>query len=215
MKEFYHSRKQCSRPRIFALLSQRSHPREYSGSDILRIECAFDGKLLCVADRTEFSTIPDLPSEIVVLYDRPMRSTDTKLFKQLHQLDPAESTFRSYFHAARHALLELGSCASDLVWRRALKDTESRVLSYEEDEEVDSQVGEKLGKGKSGIRGTIKNWVYAMPNLDSSSKGYNVTPKFSRLVQILDSCKPYGETFRGIVFGKLLGLDFRHKCSTA
>jgi endoribonuclease Dicer len=160
-----------------------------------------------MADRTEFSTIPDLPSEIVVLYDRPMRSTDTKLFKQLHQLESAESTFRSYFHAARHALLELGSCASDLVWRRALKDIESRVPSlYEEDEEVDSQVGEKLGKGRSSIRGTIKNWVYAMPNLDSSSKGYNVTPKFSRLVQILDSCKPYGETFRGIVFGEPLAL---------
>ena len=202
MNEFYHPTNQLSRPRILALLF-RSNPENYSVSDILKLENVFNAKLSTAGSRlTEVSLVQDFPSEIVVLYDCPMRSADTKLFKQLHHLDPGETTFGPYFQAARYTLLEVGACASDLVWRRALKDIETRVPPSYEDEEVDGQAGEKPGKARSIIRRTIKNWVYAMPNLDSSSKGYNVTPKFSRLVQILDSCKPYGESFRGIVFGK-------------
>lgn len=40
-----------------------------------------------------------------------------------------------------------------------------------------------------------------MPNLDFSSREFNVTPKFAKLVQILKACEPQGDVFRGIIFG--------------
>jgi endoribonuclease Dicer len=134
------------------------------------------------------------PREEVSLYDRSPRSFETRLSKQLHQVESSENVFRREFKAVRHVLLELGACASDLVWRRTLLQTDT---------------GRSLRKGYDAsvndveltVRDIIKNCVFSMPNLDPSSRGFNVTPKFARLMQILKSCEPYGESFRGIVFG--------------
>jgi endoribonuclease Dicer len=54
------------------------------------------------------------------------------------------------------------------------------------------------------VKNVVKNWIFAMPNLDYTSRGYNVTPKLVKLVQILKACEPQGELFRGIVFGNIL-----------
>jgi endoribonuclease Dicer len=55
---------------------------------------------------------------------------------------------------------------------------------------------------KAKIRDTIKDWAFAMPNLHSGSRGFNITPKFLKLIKILKSCQPHGDSFRGIVFGE-------------
>jgi endoribonuclease Dicer len=97
----------------------------------------------------------------------------------------------------------MGSCASDLVWRRALSDLDVSVsLAYNEDEE---HAKEYVALFET--REIIKNWEYTMPNLDPSSRGLNVTPKFLKLVQVLQSCRPHEDSFRGIVFGERFPLS--------
>ena len=96
----------------------------------------------------------------------------------------------------------MGSCASDLIWRRALKDIEANVPpTYDEDEDAQGQPTISPEKARIGIRDIVKNWVFTMPNLDPTSRGFNVTPKFAKLVQVLKACKVHGDNFRGIIFG--------------
>jgi endoribonuclease Dicer len=102
----------------------------------------------------------------------------------------------------------MGSCASDLVWRRALSDLDVSVsLAYNEDEE---QAKEYVALFET--REIIKNWEYTMPNLDPSSRGLNVTPKFLKLVQVLQSCRPHEDSFRGVIFGEHLLSPLKPGC---
>jgi endoribonuclease Dicer len=73
---------------------------------------------------------------------------------------------------------------------------------FEEDDALaDSPAkGEKV---RQDVLGTIKDWTFTMPNLDTSSRGFNVSPKLSKLVQILQAFKVEGDTFRGIVLGEV------------
>jgi endoribonuclease Dicer len=145
---------------------------------------------------------PLRPTEIVVLYEPPSKLTFTPLYKHLREVDKEEKYSRRHFSAALHVLLDMGSCASDLVWRRALSDLDVSVpLAYNEDEEHAKEYVTLFE-----TREIVKNWEYTMPNLDSSSRGLNVTPKFLKLVQILQSCRPHEDSFRGIVFGEHLPL---------
>ena len=140
---------------------------------------------------------PRRPSEVVVLYEPPSKLTFTPLYKHLREVDKEEKYSRRHFSAALQVLLDMGSCASDLVWRRALSDLDVSVsLAYNEDEE---HAKEYVALFET--REIIKNWEYTMPNLDPSSRGLNVTPKFLKLVQVLQSCRPHEDSFRGIVFG--------------
>jgi len=153
-------------------------------------------------------TGPLRPTEVVVLYEPPSKLTFTPLYKHLREVDKEEKYSCRHFSAALRVLLDMGSCASDLVWRRALSDLDISVpRAYNEDED---QANEYVTLFET--REIIKNWEYTMPNLDSSSRGLNVTPKFLKLVQILQSCRPHEDSFRGIVFGEHLpslqpGLD--------
>jgi endoribonuclease Dicer len=142
------------------------------------------------------------PSEVVVLYEAPSKLTFTPLYKHLRDVDKEEKYSRRHFSAALQVLLDMGSCASDLVWRRALSDLDVSVShAYDEDEEHAKEYVTLFE-----TREIIKNWEYTMPNLDPSSRGLNVTPKFLKLVQILQSCRPHEDSFRGIIFGKFLRL---------
>ncbi|KIJ20171.1 hypothetical protein PAXINDRAFT_126718 [Paxillus involutus ATCC 200175] len=130
------------------------------------------------------------PTEVVIQYEPAYANADTKLTQQVRQLDHDESMCRNLFRDAHHALNELGPCASDLVWRRATK--ESGIIPEHDDD--------PMAKAASDIRDLIKNWVFTMPNANPSSRGFNVTPKFSRLIQVLKACEPHGDNFRGIIF---------------
>lgn len=209
MNDFYRITDVLLRPRVFAIVISPAGRKFHFDSGMLKLESALDAKVFGISEekRAEILALPDRPNEIVVPYGPLLRTAETRLFKQLRQFDPAEALFRRQFMAARHALAEVGSCASDLIWRRALKEIEANVSpSYEEDEDVHSQPNISPDKARARVRDTIKNWVFNMPNLDPSSRGFNVTPKFAKLVQILKSCKLYGDNFRGIVFG----LCYRH-----
>jgi endoribonuclease Dicer len=154
---------------------------------------------------------PLRPSEVVVLYEPTSKLTFTPLYKHLREVDKEEKYSRRHFSASLQVLLDMGSCASDLVWRRALSDLDVSVsLAYNEDEE---HAKEYVALFET--REIIKNWEYTMPNLDPSSRGLNVTPKFLKLVQVLQSCRPHEDSFRGIIFGEYLSpleLGFDNDC---
>ncbi|KAF9247216.1 hypothetical protein BU15DRAFT_39362 [Melanogaster broomeanus] len=130
------------------------------------------------------------PSEVVIPYDPAYAKSDTRLTQQVRLLDVGGSICRNLFRDAHHALYELGPCASDLVWRRAIKETG----------EIAEQDDDPMVQAAHDIRDLVKNWVFSMPNANLSSRGYNVTPKFSKLIQVLKACEAYGDDFRGIIF---------------
>ena len=155
--------------------------------------------------RESLLSLPDKPLELVVYYEPQVQMDDTPLIKTLRMFDPHMSLFRRHFRNSKYALGEIGACACDLVWRRALKDmdTESTYdnFVFEEDDELQAGSDAAIRKAKNSIKNTIRNWMFTMPNLDSSSRGFNVTPKFAKLLEILQACEPQGDAFRGIIFG--------------
>ncbi|KAI0321813.1 hypothetical protein OF83DRAFT_1097304 [Amylostereum chailletii] len=165
------------------------HPRKRYKSAATRIS-AFDS-----------ASSPASPTEVVIFFERLARLPLTALYKRLHQVDKEETHLHRYFSAARHVLVEVGSCASDLIWRRALGDIESSLSPIDEDDEDDhTNPGVVERAIKLEVANVIKHWDFSMPNLDPSSRGFNVTPKFLKLVQVLKSCQPYGDSFRGVIF---------------
>ncbi|KAG1892562.1 hypothetical protein F4604DRAFT_1875874 [Suillus subluteus] len=133
---------------------------------------------------------PSLTSKpAVILYDALLANAESKLMEALHEIDPEESSFTNTFRASRYALAEVGLCASDLVWRRAIREY---AANRNDDDDPVFEIANK-------IRDLVKNWVFAMPNLNLSSRGFNVTPKFVQLIHVLKSCGTYGDKFRGIV----------------
>lgn len=197
MSDFYARADPTLRPRIVACFPERL-PFD---ARMLKLEETLCSKVCGVSDdmREYILAMPNRPTELVVFYERASQYTYTPLYKQLLQIDPDESLFPRLFSAARHNLAEVGPSASDLVWRRALP--EIAALNPVVDDEEDDYVLSPEAEAALRIRDVIKNWVFAMPNLDPSSRGFNVLPKFLKLVHILRSCQAYGDAFRGIVFG--------------
>jgi len=138
------------------------------------------------------------PRELVVLFERPSKSSFTPLYKQLRLVDKEELILHLHFTAARHALVDLGSCASDLVWRRAIHDLDAAL--YHDADDDDDKVDTNLGIAKLQMRDVIRTGNIPCPILTLRPR-FNVTPKFMRLVHILKSCQEYGDTFRCIIFG--------------
>lgn len=206
MSEFYRTADSLARPRIFALVSLPNDRQAIFDSKMLKLEQTLISRVFGVSDdrRAEILALPDRPNEVVVLYDAARKSTETRLLKQLHQLDPTEFIFRRHYRDSRHALEEVGSCASDLVWRRALKGIETGLMvgheDIDDDDDLDIDIP-ALDMLKARIYKVVKNWTFTMPNLDPSSRGFNVSHKFLRLIQVLNTFKAYGEGFRGIIFG--------------
>ncbi|THH17944.1 hypothetical protein EW146_g2946 [Bondarzewia mesenterica] len=202
MTEFYSTANERSRPRILACLSSQL----FFDVTMLKLEDTLKAIVFGVSDdtRANLLSIPDCPNEIVMFYEQPSKHTFTLLYKQLRQIDKEESIERYHFSEARHALTEVGSCASDLVWRRALNDIEASIRSIHDDEEEDDDDEPDSvvmqTRARVQMRNIIRNWIFTMPNLDPSSRGFNVTPKFLKLVNILRTCQPYRDTFRGIIF---------------
>ncbi|KIK99243.1 hypothetical protein PAXRUDRAFT_30619 [Paxillus rubicundulus Ve08.2h10] len=130
------------------------------------------------------------PTEVVIQYEPAYAHADTKLTQQVRQFDHDESMCRNLFRDAHHALDELGPCASDLVWRRATKET-GIIPGHDVD---------PMAEAAGDIRDLVDNWVFTMPNANPSSRGFNITPKFYRLIQVLKACEPHGDNFRGIIF---------------
>ncbi|KAF9569018.1 ribonuclease III [Agrocybe pediades] len=208
MIDFYRPNDTVSRPRIFALVSLLGDRQAHFDSKLLKLEQTFFSRVWGVSDRQreEILALPDRPNEVVVLYDPARKSTETRLLKHLHQLDPAESIFHRHYRDSRHALEEVGPCASDLVWRRALKNVEAGLPMGHDDIDEDDPGIPATDRMKAKIYRVVKNWSFTMPNLDPSSRGFNVSHKFLKLMQVLSTFRTHGEGFRGIIFVQRRGI---------
>lgn len=177
----------CRSPSIFVRPRILAFSSPMTGVDIKTME-----RLLLA--ETAYSIPQRLcPPQVVIQYEPSHTRPHTKLTQDIHQLDPSGNVCESLFRDAHCALQELGSCASDLVWRRALKE----IGTISEQDTDDS-----IEKGANEIRDLIENWDFSMPNANPSSRGFNVTPKFFRLTQVLRAHEPCGDDFRGIILGE-------------
>lgn len=155
-------------------------------------------------NQIELHAFSDRPTEIIVVYRPSLLSEETRLCKRLHQFDPEEVFFPRHFNSSRLALAEIGSYASDQVWRSALEDIEDTDLPFSIVETSGSSLDNiSKQKAKLSICESIKSWPMPVPNFDPSSPEFNVTPKFAKLVQVLKSCRSQDEAFRCIIFGWL------------
>ena len=135
------------------------------------------------------------PIQVVVKYEPTHTKLQSKLIQNIYQLDPSGSICKPLLTDAHYALEELGCCASDLVWRRAWKEV-GLIPEHDEDDPVEKRASE--------IRNLIDNWDFSMPNTNPSSRGFNLTSKFSQLIRILKAYRPCGDDFRGIILGEPL-----------
>jgi endoribonuclease Dicer len=166
---------------------------------MLQLELTLDCRVFGVSEerRQEIIHLPNNPNETIVLYDSvAQKVSQTPLYQKLLKLDPSKKHWRRFFRAADIAFSKLGNCASDLVWRLALKEIEAKIPTWQEDDDPDSIHGIQIR-----MRDTVRNWTFTMPNLNPSAPGFNVTHKFLRLVQVLETCENYGENFRALIFG--------------
>ncbi|KAF8591451.1 ribonuclease III [Ramaria rubella] len=206
MLEFYRSALRDERPRIFGMMTPVTDSKFIYDLGVLKLEKLLDATMTGVSSvaRDQIMALPDKPNELVIFYDPYLKlgRLETPLLRQLRKIDPNMQSFRKQFKGAKYVGYELGSCASDLLWRKALREMdEITTLGYvddDDDERRDPLI--KAAMLQEKVKNTVKNWIFAMPNLDYTSRGYNVTPKLAKLVQILKACEPQGESFRGIVF---------------
>ncbi|KAF9055191.1 ribonuclease III [Hymenopellis radicata] len=140
--------------------------------------------------------VSGFPRESIVLYDPCLRSHSQSLDISIAHSTRQHAFFNPYATASQQINEELGLCASDLSWKRALVDIENSLPLHGDAEDVTDVTARMRLKA----RDVIKSWTFSMPNLNIYTVGCNVSPKFLRLVQVLKACEPMRKGFRGIVF---------------
>lgn len=193
MKNFYMATDQLLRPRILGFLP--SLPQNVP-SDISDLEGIMDSKLLHIDDYS-FNRPSTHFSELVLFYERTRLAVTPILVEQLESLrslEPTDGFVLNYSEDSRCVLEEVGTCASDIFWRHALRE-------FNESSSCDIRVESNRRPIQKSIQDCIRDWTFTLPNLDPASPKFNVTHKFVMLVKALRSCGPYGETFRGVILG--------------
>ncbi|KIM21363.1 hypothetical protein M408DRAFT_104950 [Serendipita vermifera MAFF 305830] len=193
------------KPRLLGLLLQHTTDGTFEFSiDHRSLELRFESTFHGISEkkRMEVEKLAEKPCELVVRFSPPSKVVDTALCKHLRTFDKKGEIYGKEFKSAKAVLREVGSFASDWIWRRALKTMDEHpmdvIFEEEEDLHVDSAVRE--AKIRQDVYRTIKNWTFTMPNLDPTSRGFNVSPKIAKLVQVLQCFQKDGDNFRGIVF---------------
>ncbi|KAK7049611.1 Dicer-like protein 1 [Paramarasmius palmivorus] len=120
------------------------------------------------------------PTEIAVSYDHHDSCEKSTICSKISSIPISGKVVQRQLVLSRYALSEVGPWAADWVWKRAL---ETGIL-----------VNEK------GIHSLVRTSEFRTPHLDLCSDKFNLSPKVVKLIQILKSCEPYGDSFRGIVF---------------
>lgn len=172
-----------ARPRIL-VLSTTLQPIS-PGSAVHQFAKSLNASLLGFSGSEVTSGSQSLSMELVVTYLRQEVLQETLLCKKLRDCDPEGRYLGRHFRRAKLALGELGPCAADLVWREA-------CAALSEDQGLRAPL--------SRAQELVKHWPFKLPNLDLSSRNMNVTHKFMRFAQILESFRSFGDSFRGIVF---------------
>jgi endoribonuclease Dicer len=183
-------------PRVLVLFPtlQRDIP---AGSNVPHLRDILDATLLVPSgsdSNMNSSSLQTRPAELVITYHRQEIIQETLLCQKLRECDPESAYLGQYFRDANLVLRELGPCAADLVWREAFGPTSIDKQTFVVND-VDDQ------SPFVSASDLIKHWPFKLPNLDMTSRNVNVSHKFIRLVQVLETFETYGDNFRGIVFG--------------
>ncbi|KAG6855112.1 hypothetical protein C0991_006041 [Blastosporella zonata] len=178
MESFYLVTDPLSRPRIVGFLDTLA-----ALSVISKLEGNMDCRVLHISDYE----LDDRQQEVVVFYEKTTSGFTSTLVNKLLSLNSNDDWFLLHLDDSMAVLDEVGTCASDLLWRRTLK--ESGDISSDE-----GNIGNDIST-REQIRLRIKNWNFSLPNIDPTSFHFNVTHKFMMLVKVLESCEPYGEAF--------------------
>ncbi|KAG6891279.1 hypothetical protein C0992_009471 [Termitomyces sp. T32_za158] len=191
MKNFYMATDQSSRPRVLGFLpclAQNVPP------EISHMKSIMDSQLLHLDDYP-FNKPSTYASELVIFYERTPLAVTSSLTEELSSLESADGFVQKYYNDSRFVLDEVGTCASDLFWRRAIRE-------FNETSSCEIRAESDLVPIQRPIQDCIRDWTFTLPNLDPASPKFNVTHKFLMLVKALRSCGPYGEVFRGIILVK-------------
>ena len=52
------------------------------------------------------------------------------------------------------------------------------------------------------IQETVETWTFDMPNPSPKSSNFNVSPHFSKLVEVLQCSETQDDSFRGLIIGQ-------------
>ncbi|KAF5369839.1 hypothetical protein D9758_001134 [Tetrapyrgos nigripes] len=158
--------------------------------ELLQLETILRGRLhgLNDCERIKFLSGSHNPKEFVVIYDRPSSTPSTPLIQVIQEVDADKNLYTA---EKRYQLVipQLGTCGADMVLHEALLKVEDVVVSYGLESESSPQMKE-----------LVANWNLEPPNLDITSANFNVTPKFIKLLQVLQSCGHYGTDLRAVIF---------------
>ncbi|KAF8332689.1 uncharacterized protein EI90DRAFT_3145368 [Cantharellus anzutake] len=204
--EYYHQLS-GKRPRVLGFLVKA----DMDGLKLLDVESATNSLILGLSDgaRSHLQSHVVKPEEIVTFYEPSTYKRETSLCSILRGIDTNRKLLKKLFAGASSALRDVGPCAADLVWRRHLLAESQLPLAEPEPtgDEAADEAAMEIFRIKSKVRQQLKNWTFTIPNISPSAKAFNVTPKFAKLVQILQCFAHQGDNFRGIIFV--------HKRSTA
>lgn len=123
----------------------------------------------------------------IVYYEAPQPAQETALYLKLREMD-SEGHLTRYFKWARKLSSELGPCAADLLWRQVFigPSSEARTESH------------NFGNYKK----VVERWTFDMPDANSTSRWCNVSPQFTKLLDVLRSCDMEKDSFCGIIHGE-------------
>ncbi|PCH41180.1 ribonuclease III [Wolfiporia cocos MD-104 SS10] len=140
---------------------------------------------------TESLQLPEGPKETLVEYGPHRLTTDvTSLCHHLREVNVDKHIPERLCELNREVQAELGRCASDLFWRELLLgDSHSCTLSTEEMEAIKVDT----------LREVARKWSYPQPCCNSRADSFNVTPKFAKVVETLQSHKARANSFRGLI----------------
>ncbi|KAF8322084.1 hypothetical protein DL93DRAFT_2051002 [Clavulina sp. PMI_390] len=199
MLDHYHAGAEGDRPRVVGLM-----PNQSPEPPIILVESICDATLFGLANDQRAILRAQIiqPQEIITFYEPSAVKRDTTLCTQLKNMDPDGRVMKQQFAAAAATLRDVGPCASDLVWRRYMITLEQEYRAGEPEPTGDDAADEVASENfriKTKVRSLLKEWTFTMPNLNPSSKSFNVTPKFAKLIQILQCFEQQGDEFRGLV----------------
>ncbi|PIL36734.1 Dicer [Ganoderma sinense ZZ0214-1] len=175
-------------PKLLALLTSSSD--RWASLDLAWLEIPWRAQSFFLATKTADSWVG--PIELVMEFDSSAPApSEPSMSAVVRKADPEGLLVRPrHYRRARRVFAQLGSFAANAWWR----DTLEKLLAAPTSSEG------KAALVQAGL-GIVKDHG-AMDKLQITlnSPVSNVTPKFSKLLQVLQPCSSYGDHFRGILF---------------
>lgn len=123
-------------------------------------------------------------SEVTVLYDAPSLE-HSELLTRVQSFDLSGQQVKREYALSNYALEGVGKWGAEWAWKQAAG--RRQVLEETQPREE--------------IWDFVDGWTVGCPELDMTSKDFNISPKAVRLVQLLEACEMQGDGLIGVVFG--------------